>query len=89
VLVLVFYGPAALLSGAQKPSAWLAFFGFATGLIVWLFGVLARIIHERLQPSRGSFPAMRRQASSAMHPGIAVVGLPGLTEKSLAGTRCA
>ncbi|HEX9688971.1 MAG TPA: hypothetical protein VGB47_07880 [Thermoanaerobaculia bacterium] len=40
VLVLVFYGPAALLSGAQKPSAWLAFFGFATGLIVWLFGVL-------------------------------------------------
>jgi hypothetical protein len=32
---------------------------------------------------------MRRQASSAMHPGIAVVGLPGLTEKSLAGTRCA
>jgi hypothetical protein len=49
----------------------------------------ARIIHERLRPSRGSFSAMLRQASSAMHPGIAVVGLPCLTEKSLAGTRCA
>ena len=49
---------------------------------------LARIIHERLRPSRGSFSAMRRQPSSAMRPGIAVVGLPCLTKKSLAGTRC-
>lgn len=32
---------------------------------------------------------MLRQASSAMHPGIAVVGLPCLTKKSLAGTRYA
>jgi hypothetical protein len=45
----------------------------------------ARIIHERLTQSRGSFPPIRRQASSAMHNGIACVGLPGLDEKSLAG----
>src|SRR5438034_7586758 len=49
--------------------------------------ILTRIIRERLQPSRGSFSANRRQPSSAMRPGIAVVGLPCLTEKSLAGTR--
>ena len=48
---------------------------------------LARIIRERLQPSRGPFSAMRRHPSSAMRPGIAVVGLPCLTKKSLAGTR--
>ena len=47
-----------------------------------------RIIHERLRPSRGSFSGMRRQPSSAMPTGIAVVGLPSLPKKSLAGTRC-
>jgi hypothetical protein len=48
----------------------------------------ARIIHERLQPPRGSFSGMRRHPSSPMRPGIAVVGLPCLPKKSLAGTRC-
>jgi hypothetical protein len=59
--------------------------------------LLARIIHERLRPSRGSFPPRNppmplrgRRTSSALLDDasrIAVVGLPCLGEKSLAGTR--
>ncbi len=49
---------------------------------------LARIIHERLQPSRGSFPPDTSSDLLCDAPGIAVVGLPRPDEKSLAGTRC-
>src|SRR6266498_1751462 len=49
----------------------------------------ARIIHERLQPSRGSFPPDTSSDLLCDAPGIAVVGLPRHNEKSLAGTRCA
>src|SRR6266508_372918 len=50
--------------------------------------VLARIIHERLRPSRGSFPPDTSSDLLCDAPGIAVVGLPRPDEKSLAGTRC-
>jgi 8-oxo-dGTP pyrophosphatase MutT (NUDIX family) len=46
----------------------------------------ARIIHERLRPSRGSFPADKSSDRLCDAPGIAVVGLPRPDEKSLAGT---
>src|SRR6266545_498036 len=49
---------------------------------------LARIIHERLRPSRGSFPPDTSSDLLCDAPGIAVVGLPRPDEKSLAGTRC-
>ena len=49
--------------------------------------VLARIIHERLQPSRGSFPPDTSSDLLCDAPGIAVVGLPRPDEKSPAGTR--
>src|SRR6266540_2292414 len=48
----------------------------------------SRIIHERLQPSRGSFPPDTSSDLLCDAPGIAVVGLPRPDEKSLAGTRC-
>ena len=47
----------------------------------------ARIIHERLRPSRGSFPPAPSSDLLCDAPGIAVVGLPRPDEKSLAGTR--
>src|SRR6266540_7312915 len=47
----------------------------------------SRIIHERLQPSRGSFPPDTSSDLLCDAPGIAVVGLPRPDEKSLAGTR--
>src|SRR6266545_2193593 len=53
-----------------------------------MFYVLARIIHERLRPSRGSFPPDTSSDLLCDAPGIAVVGLPRPDEKSLAGTRC-
>src|SRR6266498_356202 len=43
---------------------------------------LTRIIHDRHRPPLRSFPPIRRQRSSAMRPGIAVVALPCLDEKS-------
>jgi hypothetical protein len=49
---------------------------------------LTRIIHERLQPSRGSFPPDTSSGLLCDAPGIAVVSLPRPDEKSLAGTRC-
>src|SRR6266508_4569949 len=52
------------------------------------FRILARIIHERLQPSRGSFPPDTSSDLLCDAPGFAVVGLPRPDEKSLAGTRC-
>src|SRR6266511_4879332 len=52
------------------------------------FRILARIIHERLQPSRGSCPPDTSSDLLCDAPGIAVVGLPRPDEKSLAGTRC-
>ncbi len=48
---------------------------------------LARIIHERLQPSRGSFPPDTSSDLLCDAPGITVVGLPRPDEKSLAGAR--
>src|SRR6266545_1219498 len=51
------------------------------------FRILARIIHERLQPSRGSCPPDTSSDLLCDAPGIAVVGLPRPDEKSLAGTR--
>ena len=47
----------------------------------------ARIIHERLRPSRGSFPPAPSSDLLCDAPGIAVVGLPRPDEISLAGTR--
>ena len=44
--------------------------------------------HERLQPSRGSFPPDTSSDLLCDASSIAVVGLPRPDEKSLAGTRC-